>query len=328
MKALYTLLFSVTLFTLHAQSITDPSLPAEGKVMNFDQIDDTIAVSCCSPWDFSTINPTASYTMSVFPIDSSFNGFAYPAASHVLVSATGEFFMGYDQNGITNHGRISSGFTGFTTNYTTPLTLIPFPFDANTVHVDSITSTATVGVVPISAGFTDKADVTGLAAGEVTMPNGHTYQNAVVARAKRTQIAGPSPTGSFLRLEENSTVFWLQGYPLPVIEVLHVFQDDSLIFQRSLFLREDSVIQPPVGIASIENMSIELFPNPVGNTLKIYTEHAASLSLYNTKGELIISRDVAAGSTSIEVSNLTNGIYIYHIVDDKGNVSMNQLVKE
>ena len=328
MKALHTLLFSVTLFTLHAQSITDPNLPVEGKVMNFDQIGDTIAVSNAGPWDFSTINPTDSYTMSVFPIDSSSNAFAFPAATHVLVSATGEFFMEYDQSGITNHGRISSGFTGFTTNYSTPLTLIPFPFDSNTVHVDSISSTATVGVVPISAGFTDKAEVTGVAAGEVTMPNGNNYQNAIVARAKRTQVAGPSPTGSFLRLEENSTVFWLQGYPLPVVEILHVFQNDSLIFQRSLFLREDSVIQPSVGIASLENISIELFPNPVGNTLKINTEHVASLSLYNTKGELVISREVAAGSTSIEVSNLTKGIYIYHIVDEKGNVSMNQLLKE
>ena len=328
MKTLHTLLFSVTLFTLHAQSITDPNLPSEGKVMNFDQIDDTIAVSNAGPWDFSTINPTDSYTMSVFPIDSSSNAFAFPAATHVLVSATGEFFMGYDQNGITNHGRISSGFTGFTTNYSTPLTLIPFPFDANTVHVDSISSTATVGVVPISAGFTDKAEVTGIAAGEVTMPNGNTYQNAIMARAKRTTVAGPSPfSGSFLVLEENSTIFWLQGYPLPVVEILHVFQNDSLIFQRSLFLREN-VVQPPVGIASLENMSIELFPNPVGNTLQVNTEHAASLSLYNTKGELVIAREVAAGSTSIEVSNLTNGIYIYHIVDDKGNVSMNQLLKE
>ena len=323
MKALYTLLFSFTLFTLHAQSITDPSLPAEGKVMNFDQIDDTIAVSSTGPWDFSTINPTASYTMSVFSVDSSSNAANYPAASHVLVSATGEFFMGYDQNGITNHGRISSDVT---TSYATPITLLPFPFDANTVHEDSIISTVSVG--PLTAGFTDKAEVTGIAAGEVTMPNGNTYQNAVMARAKRTTVAGPSPfSGSFLVLEENSTIFWLQGYPLPVVEILHVFQNDSLIFQRSLFLREN-VVQPPVGIASLENMSIELFPNPVGNTLQVNTEHAASLSLYNTKGELVIAREVAAGSTSIEVSNLTNGIYIYHIVDDKGNVSMNQLVKE
>ena len=328
MKTSHTLLFSITLLSLHAQSITDPNLPAEGMVMNFDQIDDTITVSNAGPWDFSTINPTASYTMSVFPIDSSSNGFAYPAATHVLVSATGEFFMGYDQNGITNHGRFSSGFTGLTTNYSTPLTLIPFPFDANTAHVDSISSTATVGVVPISAGFTDKAEVTGIATGEVTMPNGNTYQNAVVARAKRTQVTGPSPTGNFLRLEENSTIFWLQGYPLPVIEVLYVFQGDSLIFQRSLFLHEDSVIQPPVGIASLENMPIELFPNPVGNTLQINTGHAAYLSLYNTKGELVVAHEVAAGSTSIELSNLKKGIYIYHIVDDKGNVLMNQLLKE
>ena len=34
MKALHTLLFSVTLISLYAQSITDPNLPAEGKVMN------------------------------------------------------------------------------------------------------------------------------------------------------------------------------------------------------------------------------------------------------------------------------------------------------
>ena len=56
---------------------------------------------------------------------------------------------------------------------------------------DSIVSTVAVG--PLTAGFTDKAEVTGIAAGEVTMPNGNTYQNAVVARAKRTTVAGPSP---------------------------------------------------------------------------------------------------------------------------------------
>ena len=52
----YKLYFFVTLVSLHAQSITDPNLPAEGKVMNFDQIDDTLAVSSVGPWDFSTIN--------------------------------------------------------------------------------------------------------------------------------------------------------------------------------------------------------------------------------------------------------------------------------
>ena len=43
--------------------------------------------------------------------------------------------------------------------------------------------------------------------GNVTMPDGVTYQNAVVLSTIRTTVTGPSPFGTYLTVEEHSKVF-------------------------------------------------------------------------------------------------------------------------
>ena len=86
----------------------------------------------------------------------------------------------------------------------------------------------------LTANVTEKAEVKGIASGNVTMPDGVTYQNAVVLNTIRTTVTGPSPFGTYLTVERTLKSLLVARVRLPVIEVLHVFSNGSLVFKRSL----------------------------------------------------------------------------------------------
>ena len=65
----------------------------------------------------------------------------------------------------------------------------------------------------LTANVTEKAEVEGIASGNVTMPDGVTYQNAVILSTIRTTVTGPSPFGTYLTVEEHSKVFGCQVTP-------------------------------------------------------------------------------------------------------------------
>ena len=101
--------------------------------MNFDQIDEIVTFDNSARWNFSSVVPKSTYSMSVLPVDSFSIATDYPNATHVLVSENGEFFLAYSSESLTSYGKIG---TSTVTNYSTPLVLM------NCVsHNDSVTST-------------------------------------------------------------------------------------------------------------------------------------------------------------------------------------------
>ena len=68
------------------------------------------------------------------------------------------------------------------------------------------------------------------------MPDGNSYQDAVLLSTKKTTVNGPDPIfGNYLTVEEISKQFWLPDYPIPSIEVLHAYSNSSLVLKRTLF---------------------------------------------------------------------------------------------
>ena len=223
------------IFCLNAisQNINSPTIPAEGITMEFDQIDDTISISSTGPWDFSSIITTSNYSMSVLPIDSSIHSNNYPNATHVLKSLNGEFFFSYSSSQFLSYGKVGNTTT---TNYTTPLLLMNYPFDSSVSHEDSINSTVLWN--GLTAPLTEKIEILGVATGSITMPDGHFYEDAVLLTTKKTTINGPDPIfGNYLTIEEISKQFWLPDYPLPSIEVLHAYSNSNLVLKRTLFMK-------------------------------------------------------------------------------------------
>ena len=303
-----------------AQTINCPEISPLGMTMKFDQVDDTVSISKNGPWDFSSIVGGLNYEMKVLPLDSSIHASNYPDATHVLKSANGEFFLSYDSSSLKSFGKVS---TTTTSSYTNALTLIPFPFNSALSHLDSIASTLVWN--GLTANVTDKVEVQGIESGNITMPDGNSYQNAIMLSTTRTTVTGPSPVGTYLSVEEHSKVFWLPGYALPVIEVMHVFSNGNLVFKRSLFLQE----QQTVNTNEVRALDVNVFPNPVNNILTINQPMKNShLYLFNLLGESILDKYLIIGENHIDISTLPSGLYTYRITrEDVGLIIEEKIIK-
>ena len=76
-------------------------------------------------------------------------------------------------------------------------------FSSNVSHTDSIISTVLWN--SLTAPLTEKIEVLGIATGTIIMPDGNSYQDAVLLSTKKTTVNGPDPIfGNYLTVEEIS----------------------------------------------------------------------------------------------------------------------------
>ncbi|MDU8886114.1 T9SS type A sorting domain-containing protein [Yeosuana sp. MJ-SS3] len=78
------------------------------------------------------------------------------------------------------------------------------------------------------------------------------------------------------------------------------------------------------------NQQINIYPNPVSSsdfTVKIGKNITGSLNLYNLSGKLVSRNTINnLNSKDINVSNLTNGVYMLNIVTDEASVTRKVII--
>jgi glucose/arabinose dehydrogenase len=83
---------------------------------------------------------------------------------------------------------------------------------------------------------------------------------------------------------------------------------------------------------SFEKAGFSLYPNPAKNsfTLSSSTSRIAKqIQIFDVSGKLLISKEVSqSASNTIDVSSLSNGIYIVNVITTNGNNFTSKLVKE
>jgi hypothetical protein len=92
--------------------------------------------------------------------------------------------------------------------------------------------------------------------------------------------------------------------------------------------RTIAVIQEgiPTGIKKTENDNIKIYPNPTSTKLFINgLTQSTKLSVYNLRGILVLSKHLF--DNQIDVSNLTNGIYIIKF-ENKGGITIRKFIKQ
>ena len=62
---------------------------------------------------------------------------------------------------------------------------------------------------------------------------------------------------------------------------------------------------------------LKIYPNPTNKYLTVETADRGSLSVYNLKGMLILRKEIKNNNSTLDVSNLQNGIYIVKVVGDR-----------
>ena len=83
------------------------------------------------------------------------------------------------------------------------------------------------------------------------------------------------------------------------------------------------------GIDEELNFEANVYPNPVSTVLNVNTTGVAtSVSILSLDGKVISSTDMNGTSVSVNVANLTAGVYFYEIVAEDGSLVRNTFVKK
>ena len=89
-------------------------------------------------------------------------------------------------------------------------------------------------------------------------------------------------------------------------------------------ISEDAHCQPffvtiPVNIADIDNFAnVSIYPNPVRDNLKIDNlEENTTIEIYSITGQRVHTVSSVMGSTEIDMSNLSNGVYVLKMQNGK-----------
>ena len=82
-----------------------------------------------------------------------------------------------------------------------------------------------------------------------------------------------------------------------------------------------------LGVESVEDDSnMEVYPNPANDIIYMKGDNIQYVEIYNTVGSRVISKNVI-DSESINIADLTSGIYFVRIVDKQGNTTTTKIVK-
>jgi len=84
----------------------------------------------------------------------------------------------------------------------------------------------------------------------------------------------------------------------------------------------------PNGIADFAN-GLKVYPNPTNHLVTLEADIKLDLvRIVDTKGSVLISRNVKSFKENIDLSNIDSGIYFYEIIDIDGNISRGKVIKE
>jgi len=86
------------------------------------------------------------------------------------------------------------------------------------------------------------------------------------------------------------------------------------------------VTDDEVGVNTIQHKElVSLYPNPATDVLNVVVTNTSSLELINTVGQ-IVKRTIVNGTSTVDVSNLTPGMYLAKVTSMNGQVEVHKIL--
>jgi hypothetical protein len=82
-----------------------------------------------------------------------------------------------------------------------------------------------------------------------------------------------------------------------------------------------------VGINNINQNSVSIYPNPATEYVNVFTEGQGNIELYSVSGQLIMSLEITSNSQTINVNNLSNGVYILKVTTPSTSFNEKLIIK-
>lgn len=116
-----------------------------------------------------------------------------------------------------------------------------------------------------------------------------------------------------------------------VVVIAHVVNRPDLTFESNTDNNQKfknditwwNIEKWPVGIKEeLEGVNFNVFPNPATTVVNFETEYnkASKIEILDITGRLIETVDFTMGSTQVNTTNYSNGVYIYNITNTNGVV--------
>lgn len=144
------------------------------------------------------------------------------------------------------------------------------------------------------------------------------------------EVASMAPQATINQWEELIFDFSSKTGTYPVIAFLPDFEDPLTLTSDITLYFDDIVLSNAVGInAGISKESLQAYPNPVTDRLFIeISSEMATLDVLNLVGQKVFSMtSVPAGLTTLEVGQLTDGIYVLRFMDSNGSQFTHKFIK-
>ncbi len=121
-----------------------------------------------------------------------------------------------------------------------------------------------------------------------------------------------------------TNVIWYSSLSDALSNINPLLSTTTLIFDTTYYAVNDNgecrsqpfavYVNQYLGINTLDKSSLKIFPNPVNSNLQItYNNAIRSVEIYSTLGQLLISKNVSATSTSIDMSGLPSTLYLLKI---------------
>ena len=290
-------------------------------------------------WNFTAINTTTAAVANYSTIVVS--NTVYPSADVAVTASTSD--ISYYKSSATNlnfyGGDISFGAIGGTLVYTTPATYATYPMALNssitsnpTGSVTALGSTGPIGGTVIAtadgtgtlnlealgaaAGFTTTSksftDVVRVKTTETLTGNITVFTIPITVDVKRLNYDYYSPSASRAAiLSIANTSFTLT----PAIGSPTVNTIKSVTVQKNYNV---------VSVNESQKASIELsvYPNPASTVINFATTSAEATKVlaFDVTGKVVATEILEMGKAKMNLTNLSSGMYIYHVVDKNNQV--------
>jgi hypothetical protein len=296
------------------------------------------ANSVSQTWNMSSLH-THTIDSSMYLPYSAFPNPSFPT-SNLIIKPLHQTLYAYARNSTSGLSMLGNAGTANVVGNPTPISsknsspeiILNFPMTYGTNIANNFTTTT---VYPYNAGGTDsiriKSKVTKVitadAWGSLTTPLG-IYNALRVKEVKQSSDSAffhiPGSGWQFISTQPGGSstdyFFWANGvgFPLVVASANGGGTIVSVTWLKALPITTD--INETVAATEVS-----VFPNPAQNEINfaVETSNAAIIHLFDISGRMINSYSVTSDHTTVDISNLTNGVYSYSLID-KDNVLLNR----
>lgn len=335
------LLFSVLIAGMgaSAQTFTVDDTLSNGLSQSFFVMDSTAesfsgTTGTGVTWEYDTLLAYTSATSLDQVTLASVSGFAsnFPAAEYNDDLANGaSIFFSNSEDSVTVYGYVFEvdGMEVIVMHNSDPLRAMTFPMTVGDTYDDNI-----IGEVEIAGNTgTTMGDATVTVDGSGTLIVGDN-SHANITRVKLVENLATTIDIPFVGTVSGTVTRTLYSYYAFADGPMPIFMHATIDVASSLFNGGYTAAYyagSPVYVVGTEEMTapaFAIYPNPAADFLQITTDgNAASLNIFNTQGQLVISIENPQSTEQIDITGLTAGVYLVQ-VNMNGILSEQKLVIE